>query len=177
MFPSPMNPVLLMFDLSKTTALTSPAVSAQNERIGNFVPHVDPDALGLEIFLDHVHAVLTPEAGPFVSAERRHVAHRTIRIHPYRARFEPLRHCERAADVLGPHARGEAIGEAVGDPDRLFIVLERQDRQHGTEHLLARHLHFRRDAREDRGLDKPSVAAFGPARGAADAPARTSLSL
>ena len=57
-----MNPVLLMFDLSKTTALTSPAVSAQNERIGNFVPHVDPDALGLEIFLDHVHAVLAPEA-------------------------------------------------------------------------------------------------------------------
>src|SRR5579872_124375 len=100
---------------------------ALNERIRDLADRIDPDALFLQIFADRRETALAPDAGTLVAAEGRKIAHRPIGVDPDRARFETLRHGEGGPDVLGPHARREAVLRGVGDLDRLFLVLKSDD--------------------------------------------------
>ena len=60
-------------------------------------------------------------------------------------------------DVVRQPVRG-----VVGDGDRLILRVEWQDRQHGSEDLLASYRHFRRDIGEHSGPDE--VPALGTLR-------------
>ena len=41
-----------------------------------------------------------------------------------------------AVDRIGPHRTGEAVGGIVGHGHGIVLVVERQDSQHGAEHLV-----------------------------------------
>ena len=51
------------------------------------------------------------------------------------AELQPARHPHRAADVAGPHARGEAVVDPVGPGERLILVAEPLHGHDGPEDL------------------------------------------
>ena len=53
------------------------------------------------------------EARLLEAAERRHVAHRTVGVHPHGAGLDALRHAEGAADVAERHGAEQGIGNRV----------------------------------------------------------------
>ena len=55
-------------------------------------------------------------------------------------------HAERAEDVARPHRAREPVGRGVGDPHRLGLAVERDDRDHRAEDLLLGDRHARIDA-------------------------------
>src|SRR5690606_2092746 len=125
------------------------------------------DALGLQVFADHFLPALASNAAALVTAERRHVAHRAVGVHPYRAGLQLLGHAERPAHALRPDARRKPENHVVADRDRLVLVLERDHRQYRPEYFLLRDPHAVVNPGEDGGLDEPAFAAFGPRRLAA----------
>src|ERR1700741_144393 len=88
------------------------APSAHHERIGAARARVDPHALGLQVLVDRLGAVLAPQPRVFIATEWRHETDRAIGIDPDRAGLEPLRHAKRAADVRCPDSRAEPEGHA-----------------------------------------------------------------
>src|SRR6478736_5743932 len=75
--------------------------------------------LGLEVRLEPEPALLVADAAFLVAAERqRRVDHR-VAVDPHRAGLELAGNTVRGADVLGPHARGEAVRRVVGFLDYL----------------------------------------------------------
>src|SRR5690606_5987278 len=98
-------------------------------------------ALGLEIPSDRLDATLPADTGVLPAAEGHHVADRAIGIDPDRAGLDRLGDAHRPADVLGPDPGREAVDGVVRNPYRLCLVFEPDDREDGTEDLLARDPH------------------------------------
>src|SRR5580698_3386030 len=93
----------------------------KNELLGAYVAHYVLDA---GVVLEAVHGEVLAVAG-VLEASVRHLGHdRDVRVDPHGTEVEALRHPHRAAVVLGPYARGEAVLDAVGPPDRLVLVGE-----------------------------------------------------
>src|SRR5436309_9017084 len=83
------------------------APSAHHERVGGRGAGVDPDALALQVLVNGLSAVLTPEARILVATERRHEADRAVGIDPDHAGLELLRNANAASDAARPDARAE----------------------------------------------------------------------
>ena len=63
----------------------------------------------------------------------------------------------------GVHMRG-----CFGDRDRLFLIVESNDRQDRPKNFFLRDAHRRLHVGEHSRLDEPALAAFGPRRLAAE---------
>src|ERR1700733_14756487 len=96
---------------------------SQYERIWRVACNIDPNAFGLQIVANGVDAALASDAGTLVAAERRHVAHGAISVHPNGPGFQPLGHHERTANALRPYASGQTVHRVVGDPNRFVFVI------------------------------------------------------
>src|SRR5262245_2955452 len=138
---------------------------------------VDPYALGLQVALDRLRAVLTAEARGLVAAERHGEAHGAIGVDPHGAGADALGYRGGALDRLRPDAGAEAVGDVVGDGDRFLLVFELDDGQHRPEHLLLGDAHLVVDAGEDCGLDEVLAAPLLLARRAAAQDALGALAL
>src|SRR5215207_10679439 len=80
--------------------------------------------LDARVVLEPVHGEVLAVARELVAAVG-HLGHeRDVAVDPHAAEVEPLGHPERAAVVLGPHARGERERNSVGPADRLLLVAE-----------------------------------------------------
>src|SRR5260221_4664042 len=97
----------------------------------------DVDALDFRIALQRVHAELPAEARLLEAAERRRDAHGRVRVDAQHAALERARHAERASTVARPDRAGETIRRVIRDPDRVSLVLERDDRRDRAEHFFA----------------------------------------
>src|SRR5688572_6964812 len=162
MRPTPTKPSVcdMAIDSSAPQCLGVP-YSALNERIGNVGGRRNPDALHLQIFLDHLLTALAAKPGPLIPAKRRQIADSPIRVDPDGPRLELLRHGQGTPDVLRPHAGGQPVDHVVADGERVLIVLERNHGENRTKDLFLRNAHAVPHAREDRRLDEPAVAALG----------------
>src|SRR4051794_37490729 len=69
-------------------------------------------------------------------AERRPVPHRRVGVHRQVAGLDRPGHTERPPQVLGPDRAGQPVLGVVGQPDRLGLVVERDDGDHRAEDLL-----------------------------------------
>src|SRR5262245_29064509 len=148
---------------SPRSTLTCPSESPgrlHHEGVAAAGSVVDPNAFRLQIPLDRLCAILAAETGGLVAAEWHQEAHCPIGVHPHRAGLDAGGHRVRALDGLRPNAGAEAVCDVVGDLHRLFLVLELDDRQNRTEHLLLRNTHLVIDAREDGWLDEILAAAL-----------------
>ena len=81
-----------------------------------------------------------------------------FRIEPDHAGLQRIGHPQRAAHVAGPDIAGQAILHAIGDLDRVVLVLEGDHGQERAEHFLLRHPHFRMRAGDQRRLHVMSAA-------------------
>src|SRR5512141_1231373 len=97
--------------------------SAHHERIAGLGAGVDPDAFHLQVLVDGALAVFPAHAAILVAAERRHEAHRAIRVDPYRAGLDALRHANRATYVARPHPRTKPKADVIGDAHSILLVL------------------------------------------------------
>ncbi|MPM88158.1 hypothetical protein SDC9_135259 [bioreactor metagenome] len=123
----------------------------------------DPDALGLQVFLDCLHATLAPEAAALVAAKRRGEAGGAVVVDPYRSGLKVVAHVERAMQVARPHSGSQTEQRVIGDAKRVAFVVERHHCQHRAEHLFARDAHVVAHAGEDGGRNELPLPVFGPA--------------
>src|SRR3982751_294906 len=120
---------------------------------------IHPDSLGLREIVERGGAVLAAEAGVALAAPGEAHVGVAIGVHPDRARARLLGEALQLADVAAPHAGGEAVGRAVGNPQSVGLVLELDDADDGPEDLLLRDPHLVRDIREHRGADEVAAVA------------------
>ena len=85
--------------------------------------------------------------------ERCFGVHRRVAVHRDDARADPLGDPQRPPDVPRPDRPREPVGRVVGQSDRVRLVIERDDRDHGSEDLLLHDAHARSGAIEDRRRD------------------------
>src|SRR5215203_6497742 len=69
-------------------------------------------------------------------------------VDPHAAGLHPARGLDCALDVVGPHRRGQAVLERIGQLDDGVFVAPGEYRNHRPENLLARDLHLRVDVAE-----------------------------
>lgn len=129
----------------------------------------DVDVLGLRVGEDLVEPLLAAEPAVLHAAERctgdvpRHL------VHPNIAGFYVASEAMCGRKVLGEHASGEPVPDAVGDANRLGVVAEPDDRKNWAKDLLlskARvRLHVREDSRRIKSphANGPSVSLVPPA--------------
>ena len=86
-----------------------------------------------------MHPELAPEAGLLEAAERRRYAHRRVRVDAEDAGLERPCDPQRPRSVARPDRAREPVRRVVRDPDRVGLVVERDDRRDRAEHLVARH--------------------------------------
>src|SRR5512132_171734 len=103
-------------------------------------PRCRADVLHVRVEVEAVDAPLAPDPRGLRAAERRpQVAHEEA-VHPDRAGDQALGDPFGALAVTGVQDRGQAVVGLVRERDRLLLVLERLEREDGSEHLLAQHL-------------------------------------
>src|SRR5262249_49123290 len=142
--------------------------SPKDKRIGRIAGNIDPDAFRLQIFPDCIDATLTPNTRSLISAERRHIADRAIRVHPHRSGFQFLSHEDRSANIGRPNTRCETIDRTVRDLHGFIFVFKGNDGKNRTKDFFVGYAHIRANACEDRRLDEPACATFRtPRRSAA----------
>src|SRR4051812_30118550 len=113
---------------ARAAKLTNATRSPHDKRVRHLGCGADPDALCLEILADRLLPILATKAAALVSAERRHVAHRPIGVHPDGAGSQSVSHSVGATDALRPDSGGETEIDVIGDADRVVLVLEGNDR-------------------------------------------------
>src|SRR5215212_10517287 len=120
--------------------------------------------LDARVILEPVHREVLAVARELVAAVG-HLGHeRDVAVDPHAAEVESLRHPQRAAMVLGPHARRERERDAVGPADRLVLVAERLHGDHRAEDLVLDQLVVLAQAIDDRRLvEVPALALALPA--------------
>src|ERR1700730_7562713 len=116
--------------------------------------------LHVEILLDPAFAELAPDAALLVAAPGRLDVCGLHVIHPHDAGAQALHSAHRAEDVARPDGGREAVIRVVGDAQRVFLAVARDDGGDRTEDLLARDPIGVVDVVKDRRLQK--VAAFEP---------------
>src|SRR3954447_488271 len=102
----------------------------------------DQEVLGLLVVVEHHLVVLAPDAGLLVAAEGGVRRVEVVAVRPDPPGLDLAAEAVGAAAVAGPHARPQAVERVVGDRERLRLVLEGRDRQHGPEDLLLEHPHL-----------------------------------
>ena len=80
---------------------------------------------------------LAAEAGLLEAAERRRDADRAVRVDAEHAGLERARDAQGAGAVRGPDRAGQAVRRVVRDPDRVRLVVERDQRGDRAEDLFA----------------------------------------
>src|SRR4029453_11600582 len=91
----------------------------------------------IEVRPQPMAAALTPVPRLLVAAERAGGIEAVERVGPHHPGPQLLRHPQNAAALFGPHTRREPVGGVVGLLDRFRGRAEGEDRQHGSEDLLA----------------------------------------
>src|SRR5262245_55165749 len=131
---------------------------------GVVAPLSKPDrhVLDLEIVADAGEAALAPDAAVLDAAGRGLQAAHPPAVDPDRTGFERARQAQGARDVAGVDAGGEAIAEAVGDLQGLFLGSDVDRHADRPEDFLTGDPGVGVDAIEDRRLDE--VAALQVAR-------------
>lgn len=76
-------------------------------------------------------------AGLLDAAEWNRVVGPTIGVHMDHPGADAPHHAVRAGQVAGPDRRSEAIIAVIGDFQRIFFIVEGNDRKDGAENLLA----------------------------------------
>src|SRR5436309_579383 len=99
---------------------------------------VDVDLLDLEILVEAPGAELAAVAGLLEAAPGRLDRRRLHVVDPDDAGAQPAHGAHRLEEIARPDGRGEAVVGVVGDAVRFLLVVERDDRHHRTEYLLAR---------------------------------------
>ena len=110
----------------RTIASRALIAHSHDKRIWRVAHNVDPNAFRLQVFSNRVDATFAPNSRTLVAAERRHVAHRPVSVHPNHSRFQLLGHQQGAPDAGGPNARGEAvivIDSDLQDPPEVIPAL------------------------------------------------------
>src|SRR5687767_10008104 len=123
------------------------SASTHNERVSCLArASINPHALLLDEFQHRMRSIFASDAATPIPAEGRHVTQSAVGVHPDGSCLDPLCHPQGAANILSPDARAEAINAVVGDPHRILLVVEPDDREDGTEHLLLGDAHVVGDA-------------------------------
>src|SRR5260370_7864309 len=100
------------------------------------------DVLDAGVVLKAVHGQVLAVPGMLEPAVR-HLRHdRDVGVDPHRAEVQALGHPHGAAVVLGPHARGEPVLDAVCPADGLVLVGEALDGDDRPHDLVPDHLLF-----------------------------------
>src|SRR5918999_93118 len=154
---------LPMFGPAPVTSATLPSSETFMPTAG-LAPSVDDHGLDLHVLEDRVGAPGPPDPALLVAAERRpdHAARpeRVARALPRLGRAgEP----HGLADVAGPNGGHQAVAGAVGNLERLLLVLDAQDREHGSEDLLLGDAHVGAHLVEDRRLHEVAAVVAPPA--------------
>src|SRR5918992_2591258 len=167
---------LPMFGPAPVTSATLPSSETSTPTTG-LAPAVDDHGLDLHVLEDRVDAHGPPEPALLVAAERRpDDAARPERVHRDLPGLGPAGKPHSLAHVAGPHRRDEPVAGAVGDLERLLLVLDAEDRQHGAEDLLLGDAHVGAHLVEDRRLHEVAAVVAVPAQlAAADDDARALL--
>src|SRR5258706_1014476 len=97
---------------------------------------VDPNALDLRVLAHRLEAHFAAVARQADTAERRRGADALVRVDPHHAGMQVARDAVGALQVGRPQPAAEAVVGAVGDGERLVIVLERQHRDERAEHFF-----------------------------------------
>ena len=118
---------------------------------------VVPDVLGLLVLLETRLSELPAEAGLLVAAPLRLGDVGVVVVDPDRAHAHPGRDPLPLAGVLGPDRAGQAVDRVVGDPDRVVLVGEGLDGEHGTEGLVLHDAHPAAYAAEHGRLEEVAV--------------------
>src|SRR5215212_3709592 len=109
----------------------------------------DADVLRLEEDLVAPGPAFSSRAGRLGSAEwLAQVAH-VLAVDETHAGFDSGRHAVRAAEVLGPDVAREPVRDVVRNPDRIGLVVERDQAGDRTEDLVLRDPHPVVDVGED----------------------------
>jgi hypothetical protein len=131
------------------------------------------DRLDLGVLVEAGHAVLPADAAVLVAAEGHVGAVGRAAVDAHEAGLDPTSHGQRMLQRARHHVAGQTVGAVVGDPDRVFLVVERDDAQHRAEDLLLGDGHLVVDVDEKRWPDVISLVETGrahrarrPARGA-----------
>src|SRR6267143_3526068 len=118
---------------------------------------IDVHLFDVLIFLDAPLAQLAADAALFVPAPGRFDIRGLHVIDPDDAGAQILHHAHRAEDVARPHRRREAVVRVVGNPQRIFLRIERDDAGDRPEDLFARDAAVVVDVVEDRRLDEEAL--------------------
>lgn len=89
-------------------------------------------------------------AGLLDAAEWNRVVGPTIGVHMDHPGADAPHHAVRAGQVAGPDRRSEAIIAVIGDFQRIFFIVEGNDRKDGAENLLAGERHAGFDIEDGR---------------------------
>src|SRR5581483_1141617 len=117
------------------------------------------NVLGLGKEFQRVEAAFAADTGVLHAAERRTQIAPHPAVDPDDPRFELRRHAMRAREVHGPYGRGEAVIRRIRHRDRVVLAVERYQRCHGTEDLLAIRTAGRREALDHGRRDEPAAGA------------------
>ena len=98
----------------------------------------EEDVLDLGVAVERVHPELAAEARLLEAAERRRDAHGRVRVDAEDAGLDRARDAERPRAVARPDRAGEPVRRVVREPDRVGLVVERDQRGDRPEDLLAR---------------------------------------
>ena len=126
------------------------------------------DAAGLEVGQQTLGAELPAEAGLLEPAERHQRERRVAAVDGDAAGAHPAGDREAARVVAGPHAARQAVAGVVGDADRVVLAVERDERQHGAEDLLAGDPHAVVHVGQDRRWHVPAAREVGGPGAAGD---------
>src|ERR1700730_13287240 len=125
---------------------------------GTWSGEIRPDRLVLGVAFPRFAALLAAIAAHLEATARRLGMGVVPGVRPDRACLDPVGEPQRAADIARLDARGEPVARIVGDPDRIVLVLERDQRQDRTENLLARYSQLIARVGEDGRLDEEALA-------------------
>src|SRR3569623_3554575 len=87
------------------------------------------------------------------------------RVQPHGPRLRMTGEMLQAANVAAPCTSGEAERRAVGDAQRILVVLELDDAHHRPEDFLLRDAHLVRDIREHSRRDIEAACTYPLAAG------------
>src|ERR1700730_899662 len=132
-----------------------------------------PHRFDLGVLVETGHTVLPAHTAVLVSTERRVGAVRRAAVDAHEAGLDPAGHRQRVLQGAGHDVAGQAVHAVVGDPDRVFLVVERDDAQHRPEDLLLSNGHGVVDIGEKRWPYVISLVETGGRTGAADQRRRT----
>src|SRR3974390_2397038 len=128
---------------SSFTSLGTPTIMALPPSLASLpglALDVAHDVLDAGVVLEPVDRKVLSVARALEAAMRHLRDERDVGVDPHAAVVEVARHAHRPAVVSGPHRRRQPVLHAVGPFERLGLVAELLDGDHGAEDLVLHHL-------------------------------------